>query len=143
MLNGRHVVVIALVASVAGVTLLGYLATASAVPPPSPPIDLLTSPKRPVAGEVFRGLAIVNRSPDRFSRVDCDAGLSGKRLPAIKHFFVPSSRAGSSRQVVVCSWKIPRGTAGDTLYGDDVDSVQYGGTYQGLGGEFFWIVKKR
>jgi hypothetical protein len=127
-------------AVVIGVTLFGYLATASAGPPPPVLIDFLTSPKHPVAGEVFRGLAIVNRSPDRFSSVDCDAGIAGKRLPAMKHFFVP--RAGSSRQVVVCSWRIPRGAAGETLYQDDADGVLYGGAYQGLG-EFAWTVKKR
>jgi hypothetical protein len=140
MINVRQMVVMALVASVVGVTLLGYLATASAVPPPAPPVDLLTSPKRPVAGEVFRGLAIVNRSPDRFSWVDCNAQIAGKRLFALKHFFVPSSRVGS-RQVVVCGWRIPRGAAGETLYQDDADGVQYGGTTQGLA--FEWTVKKR
>jgi hypothetical protein len=66
-------------------------------------------------------------------------------LPAIKHSFVPHHPTQGSLQVVVCSWKIPRGAAGYTLYGDDADNIQYGSTYQGLGGlgTFSWTVKKR
>jgi hypothetical protein len=76
--------------------------------------------------------------------VDCGAGVAGKRLPAIKRFYVPHPPV-VTRQVVVCSWKIPRGAAGETLYPDDADNAQYGSTYQGLGtlGTFAWTVKKR
>jgi hypothetical protein len=128
-----------------GTAAILHLATASAGPPPPQYIDLMASTRRPVAGEVFRGLAVVNRSTHRISKLDCDADLAGNVLPGIKHYFVPRFAIDGSLQVVLCSWKIPRGSAGFQLLPDDADNVQYAGGYLGLGavGTFSWTVKKR
>ena len=137
---------VALILTLAGGTAaVLHLATASAGPPPPRVIDMLTSTRRPVAGEVFRGLSIVNRSPYRITRLDCDADIAGSVVPGIKHFYVPQHGTSGSLQVIVCSWKIPRDAAGYTVDPDDADNVQYGGGYYGLGtvGTFSWTVKKR
>ena len=72
----------------------------------------------PVAGRIFEGLTIVNRSgligpPARFTSVNCDAEIGNHRLPARKLVYGVPKRG--DLQVIVCGWRIPTGTAGKTL----------------------------
>ena len=151
-LNVRRWAVVALVANAFAATLLVYLTTASAGPPPPALVDFSTVHKRPVAGEVFRGLAIINRSglvgtPERFSSVRCDGEIAGKRLQARRLVFGEPRRGYV--QVVVCGWRIPTAAAGQKLrlwdYGggpfEHRAFVQLGITTEGSE-EFVWGVKK-
>jgi hypothetical protein len=58
----------------------------------------------------------------RISKLDCDADLAGKVLPGIKHYFVPRFAIDGSLQVVLCGWKILRGSAGFQLLPDDAET---------------------
>lgn len=137
------------------VTLLSYLAEPSAGQPMPDLVDFQTISHnaRPVAGQVFEGLAIINRSglvgtAERFSYVHCDGEIAGKRLPARKRFFGEPRRGYT--QVVVCSWQIPPDAGGKTLrlwdYGlgrfEHRASVQLGDTNEGSP-EVTWGVQKR
>ena len=85
------------------------------------PHDVDFSPihtQHPVAGRMFEGLAIINRTgllgtAYRFTSVRCDAEVGGKRLHAT-HFVYRKPRRGYV-QVVVCGWRIPADAAGKTL----------------------------
>jgi hypothetical protein len=130
--------------------LFGYLSTASAGPPFVAPIEFWTLHNhhgRPVAGQVFEGLAVTNRSgvlgtPQGFSFVNCDGEIAGKRLTAQKLSF-GYARSGEM-QVVVCGWRIPADAGGKKLrlWDEHRAWAQVGNTNEGSP-EYVWGVKKR
>jgi hypothetical protein len=72
----------------------------------------------PVAGRVFKGLAVTNNSgldgnPQPFSVLRCAADIGGKRLPA--HKTISGSATSGQSQVVVCAWRIPANAGGKKL----------------------------
>jgi hypothetical protein len=68
--------------------------------------------ERPVAGKTFKGLTFRLLSGyRRFSRVQCDAKVARKRLPARQQ----SSFIGDVRVTVVCAWRIPADAGGERL----------------------------
>lgn len=118
-----------------------YLAAASASPPPPDRVHFTIPHQRPVAGERFAGLAIVNVSnAATLDSIECDADVAGKLLrPREQTFFLPGH---AYSQVVVCSWRIPAGTGGKTLRlanGDHRAHVDVADTHYGSP-EFSWRV---
>ena len=118
--RGRWGVAVVAVAVAVGGTLLGSLASASENPlPPLNTVNFSTlNAHRPVAGHLFEGLAIINRTglsraPEGFLAVRCDAEIGGKRLRA-RHLVYGELRHNYV-QVTVCGWLIPADTAGKTL----------------------------
>src|SRR5690348_12966612 len=119
--NVRHGVVVTLVAGAVAATAFGYLSAASAGPPEVLPIDVWTLHDhhgQPVAGQLFEGLAFVNRSgvlgtPEPFSFVRCDAEIAGKRVNARQLTF--GHAVSGDVQVVICGWHIPADTGGKKL----------------------------
>ena len=72
----------------------------------------------PVAGRVFKGLAVTNNSglagtPEPFSAVRCAGEIGRKRLPA--HKAISGSATSGHAQVVVCAWHIPANAGGKKL----------------------------
>jgi hypothetical protein len=143
MLNVRHAVMLVLLAGVVAATLAWYLSTASAGPPAPILVNFTLPHQHPVAGQLFEGLAIVNRSTwGTLSSIKCDAEVAGKTLPARKQtFFTPNK---TRKQVVICSWQIPAGTDGKPLRfsgNEHRAHVNVGGMNYGSP-EFSWIVKR-
>ncbi len=73
---------------------------------------------RPVAGQMFEGLTIINRTglvgrPVPFASVRCDAQIGKERLSATKLAYGVPHRGGLT--LVVCGWHIPANAAGKTL----------------------------
>jgi hypothetical protein len=99
--------------------LLGVLGSASAGPGPPNIVDFSRLHVHPVAGHVFEGLAIINRTglnggtPERFIKVRCDAEVGGKRLRATQ--LVYGKPRSDGVQVVVCGWHIPADGVGKIL----------------------------
>jgi hypothetical protein len=88
--------------------------------------------QHPVAGHMFDGLAIIDRTglngaPYRFTSVRYDAEIGGKRLRA-KHLIYGEPRRGSV-QVVICGWRIPANAAGETLR--FWPNPEFGGNWRG------------
>jgi hypothetical protein len=119
IVRNRRTAAGALTAAVVGALLSWSLATASAGPPPPDDVDFSTLNARPpVAGRVFEGLTIINRTglnnaPEKPSAVRCDAEVGGRRLRARKLVY-GEPRLGYM-QVIVCGWLIPADAAGKTL----------------------------
>ena len=125
-----------------GTAAVMYLGTASAGPPPPVLVDFTLPHQSPVAGQRFRGLAMVNLSnTGTLSSIECDADVAGKLLRAREQtFFVPGHKVN---KVVVCSWRIPAGTGGKTLRlanGDHRAHVDVADSHYGSP-EFSWRVR--
>jgi hypothetical protein len=124
-----------------GAAAVGYMGTASAGPAPPVHVNFTLPHQRPVPGQPFAGLAIVNvDNAGTLSSIECDADVAGKLLHARKQtFFTPGHKFS---QVVVCSWRIPAGTGGKTLRlanGDHRAHVDVADTHYGSP-EFSWRV---
>ena len=143
--SNRWAVAVAAAIGAAGALLLGSLTIASGAPTAGIPhvVDFSTlNAGRPVAGRMFEGLAIINRTgltgdPQRFTSVRCDAEVGGRRLHAKR--LVYGHPQNGLVQVVVCGWRIPATAAGKTLrywrYSDPGFKrgaiVDFGGTHIG------------
>jgi len=116
----RHGITLGLVILAGGV----FLASALADPPPGggnapipstrarAAITFVSEPshERPVAGHLFAGLVVVDTSntPDRF-KVACGRGtIRGMRLALVRRSFYN----GWKRNVVTCSWRVPKSARG-------------------------------
>ena len=140
----RRGILAALVLMLAGGTAAVLcLETASAGPPPPLHVNFTIPHKRPVAGQRFAGLAIVNLdNAGTLSSIECDAEVGRKVLPARTQTFFTPGHAFS--QVVVCSWRIPADAGGKTLRlanGDHRAHVDVADTHYGSP-EFSWRVKR-
>jgi len=104
-------------------------ACAASAAGPAPTPQLFSSPLPPVAGRQFSGLAVILPAEAQVQwqsfRATCVAWAAGRRMIAVKTA-VP--RGSPVPDAVVCSWKVPVGTAGkqfrariatDVVWNDD------------------------
>lgn len=91
------------------------LANASAGPPLPTGFGFIASHERPIAGQLFTGVVVVNRHPSSatITRVRCDAQVGNERLRGRqRRYYVPPY---SEVADVACSWRIPANAGGEKL----------------------------
>lgn len=114
----------ALAIGLATISAVVLAATAGADPGPGITMYFAVSHQRPVAGQMFTGLTITDTLlSDPITVVSCDASIGRKHLPALQHAFYIESGKDS----VVCSWRIPAGTAGKRLWVGQAKASTKGG----------------
>jgi hypothetical protein len=92
-----------------------FLAKASAGPGPAIGFGFIASHQRPMAGQLFIGVVVVNRDPTRAAirRVRCDAQVGNRRLRGRqRQYFAPPYKDAAD---VACSWRIPANARGEKL----------------------------
>lgn len=120
-LKRRHALGIGAAVMAAAGTLGWFLLSASAATTPGPTFSFEPSLHRPVAGQLFIGLVVVDIAdvPDNFSANCGEAFVGRKHWYGSQRSFFSGSRTtdppdadAASRNVVVCSWRVPAGASG-------------------------------
>jgi hypothetical protein len=93
-----------------------FAGPASGAPNPTAaaPVSIGFNPHRPVAGQVFTGITVVNLGASSIS-VTCSARLGGRQLTTRETHF-NSLGYGSQVAAISCAWRIPSDVNGRILH---------------------------
>ena len=105
----RYGTLLALAASIA------TAGTASAAGPMPTGFGFVPAHTRPVAGQRFVGVVVVDNEPQsqHVSRVRCDAQIGAERLRGRQRPYFDGQHQEAT--AIACSWRIPANAAGKTL----------------------------